>query len=119
MAASETRGGGCHCGRVRFTVRGDFGTAMSCNCSICQKRGHWLAFVPAADFTLESGADDLTDYQFNRFRIHHLFCSHCGVGSFGRGVGPDGAEMVAVNVRCLDDMDLSTVTVTAFDGRSH
>jgi len=114
----ETRSGGCHCGRVRFTARGAFGAAISCNCSICGKRGHWLAFVPAGDFALEQGDDSLSDYQFNHRRIHHLFCATCGVGSFGRGTAPDGSAMVAVNVRCLDDVDLTAVTVTPYDGRS-
>ena len=61
---------------------------MSCNCSICQKRGALLTFVPAAQFKLLSGEDELTDYQFNKKIVHHLFCSHCGVGSFARGNGP-------------------------------
>ena len=60
---------------------------LSCNCSICQKRGALLTFVPAAQFTLLSGEDDLTDYQFNKKIVHHLFCGHCGVGSFARGKG--------------------------------
>jgi hypothetical protein len=118
MAEREIWSGGCHCGDVRFTARGAFDAAISCNCSICRKRGHWLAFVPASDFDLESGAEAVSDYQFNHRRIHHFFCSRCGVGSFGRGTAPDGSAMVAVNVRCLDNIDLSTVTVTPFDGRS-
>ena len=117
MAGQEVRGG-CHCGNVRFTARGDFTAAMSCNCSICQKRGHWLAFVPASDFVLETDPAALADYQFNHRRIHHLFCTNCGVGSFGRGSAPDGSAMVAVNVRCIDDINLSTVAVTPYDGRN-
>ena len=31
---------------------------------------------------------------------------------------PDGGEMVAVNLRCAEDLDLSTVKVTQFDGAS-
>jgi hypothetical protein len=115
---AEARAGGCHCGRVRFSARGDFSAAMACNCSICQKRGHWLAFVPAADFELQSGGDALVDYQFNTHKIHHPFCPTCGVGAFGHATGPDGSPMMAVNIRCLDDMDLTTVRVTHFDGRS-
>jgi hypothetical protein len=57
--------GGCHCGRVRYEVETALDPVMSCNCSICQKRGALLTFVPAAQFTLLSGASDLTDYLFN------------------------------------------------------
>ena len=30
------------------------------------------------------GQEALSDYQFGRKNIHHLFCKHCGVKSFGR-----------------------------------
>ncbi len=85
---------------------------------ICQKRGYLLTFVPPAQFNLLSGGQDQSDYQFNKKVVHHLFCSTCGVGSFGRGSGPDGVEMIAVNVRCLDDVDIETLTLTPYDGKS-
>lgn len=112
------RSGGCHCGAVRFEVAASLETVLSCNCSICSRKGLLLTFVPAAYFALLSGAEALTDYQFNRHVIHHLSCGRCGVESFARGRAPDGAEMVAVNVRCLDDVDLAGLTPTPFDGRS-
>ncbi len=31
---------------------------------------------------------------------------------------PDGTAMVAVNVRCLDDVDLDALKITQIDGRS-
>jgi hypothetical protein len=77
-----------------------------------------LAFVPASDFKLTSGEGDTTDFQFNKHNIHHLFCSTCGIQSFGRGKRPDGKEMVAINVRCLDGVDVDSLKVTKFDGRS-
>ena len=92
--------------------------AMTCNCSICSKTGTLLTFVPASRFRLTRGEDALTDYQFGKRSIHHLFCSRCGVRSFARGRGPDGAETAAVNVRCLDDVDLAAVPLRRFDGRS-
>ena len=110
--------GGCHCGRVRYEVETNLAPVMSCNCSICQKRGALLTFVPAAQFTLLSGEDDLTDYQFNKKIVHHLFCSHCGVASFARGTGPDGLEMIAVNVRCLDGVEIEGLKLTPFDGKN-
>jgi hypothetical protein len=91
---------------------------MSCNCSICSKKGHLLAFAPATAFTLKQGKEALSDYQFAKKIIHHLFCEICGIGSFGRGVGPGGKEMVAINLRCLDDFDCAAVPVTHYDGKS-
>jgi len=111
--------GSCHCGNVRYSVSLDLSApAVSCNCSICGRSGSLLTFVPAAQFTLERGEDALTDYQFNKKIIHHLFCSSCGVRSFARGTGPDGSAMVAINARCLEGVDPAELRVQAFDGRS-
>lgn len=118
MGDTKTYSGSCHCGAVRYEVDADLGQVLACNCSICRKRGALLTFVPTDRFRLGSGADALTDYQFNRKVIHHLFCATCGVGSFARGRGPDGAEMIAVNVRCLDGVDPDALDIKKFDGAS-
>ena len=110
--------GGCHCGTVRYDVAADIGEVMACNCSRCAKLGWLLIFVPASDFTLKSGAQATTDYQFNKRAIHHLFCATCGIESYAHGKGPGGAEMVAINVRCLDDVDPDAFKVKTINGRS-
>lgn len=110
--------GGCHCGAVRFDVEAAFDQVIACNCSICSKRAHLLSFVPAAQFRLLSGGDQLTDYQFGRKSIHHLFCRICGIESYATGSMPDGTPMVAVNVRCIDGIDVDALAVSRFDGRS-
>lgn len=116
MAETKTYTGSCHCGRVRYEVEADLGQVVACNCSICRKRGTLLTFVPTDKFHLAGGTDSLTDYQFNKKVIHHLFCATCGVGSFARGRAPNGMEMIAVNVRCLDGVDPETLKVRHFDG---
>jgi hypothetical protein len=118
MADTKTYSGSCHCGHVRYEVQADLSKVMACNCSICTKRGSLLASVPEGQFSLVSDGDDLTDYQFNRKVIHHLFCPTCGVASFARGIAPDGSKMVAINVRCLDGVDLDALNLFKFDGRS-
>jgi len=118
MADLARRTGGCHCGKVRYEVETDLATVISCNCSICTKTGVLWTFVPASRFELLSGEDNLADYQFNRHVIHHLFCRTCGVESFARGTAPDGTDTVAVNARCLDDVDLPALTLAPVDGRS-
>jgi hypothetical protein len=119
MAEAKKYTGGCHCGQARFEVTADLSTVISCNCSICSKRGLLLTFVPPEQFKLVAGDEKaLTDYQFNKKVIHHLFCPACGVESFGTGTGPDGQTMYAINVRCLDGVDLGALKLTPFDGRS-
>jgi hypothetical protein len=103
---------------VRFDVSADLTQVAACNCSICSKKGWLLAFVPADRFTLRAGDTGLTDYQFNKHHIHHLFCSTCGVSAFSRGKGPGGNETVSINVRCLDGVDATAFPVKNFDGKS-
>lgn len=110
--------GGCHCGKVRYEVTTDLTRVASCNCSICSRLGALFTFVSPSQFDLLSGEDALTDYQFNKKVIHHLFCSTCGVESFARGTGPDGKQVVAINVRCLDGVNLGALTLVPFDGKS-
>jgi len=118
MAQAKTYAGGCQCGRVRYEVATDPQQAIACNCSNCAKHGLWLTFATPDQFKLLAGEDALVDYQFNRHVIHHLFCPTCGVESFARGKTPDGGDMIAVNVRCLDGVDIATLAPKPFDGRS-
>jgi hypothetical protein len=117
MAEAKTYQGGCHCGAVRYAVTTDLKQVIACNCSICSKKGLLLTFVPTAAFRLETGEESLQDYQFNKHVIHHRFCRICGVQPFSRGVAPNGAEMVAVNVRYLDGIDPGALSPTPFHGR--
>jgi hypothetical protein len=116
MAESQTYKGSCHCGNVRFEVDTDLKGVMSCNCSLCQRAGYLLHFVPESQFRLLSGESDLRDYQFNKHKIHHLFCTNCGVRSFERGQ-QGGQSMRAINVRCLEDVDLDKLEVKKNNGR--
>jgi hypothetical protein len=118
MAEAKTYAGGCHCGAVRYRVTAKLDSAIACNCSICSKTGSMLTFAPATQFELLSGQEFITDYQFGKKKIHHLFCSRCGIRSFARGVAPTGGEVVAVNVRCLDGVDLGAIPLRPFDGKS-
>jgi hypothetical protein len=118
VAEAKVHTGGCHCGRVRFETTADIGTVVNCNCSICVKRGALWAFSKPSQFKLLAGEDSLADYQFGKKRIHHRFCQACGIGSFSRGLAPSGEEMFAVNVRCLDGVDVDQLKLVPFDGKS-
>lgn len=114
-----THAGSCHCGRIAFTLEGDVTGAIDCNCSICRRRGALLAFYPREALVLSSKEGDYATYRFNTERIAHHFCQTCGVSPFSEAVHPKtGAPTVAVNVRCLRDVDLSTLKITSFDGAS-
>ena len=116
--ANQTYSGGCQCGAVRYEVTVDLDSTMTCNCSRCGRLGSILAFAPEPMFKLQSGEDRLTEYQFNKHAIRHLFCSVCGIQSFARGAMPDGTKMVAVNARCLDGIEPADLSPQTVDGRS-
>jgi hypothetical protein len=118
MGESKTYRGGCHCGKVRYEVLTDPSAAIACNCSQCAKHGLWLTFATPDQFNLLSGQDALADYLFNKKVIHHLFCSSCGVESFARGKTQDGRDVIAINVRCLEGVDISALSPKPFDGKS-
>ena len=118
----KTYQGSCHCRRVRFEADIDLAQGtFKCNCSICTKVRNWLAAVPQSDFRLLAGASELTEYQFHTRRLHHFFCRHCGVRPFGWGDTPDISKFYAINVACLDDVDLNELLnapVQYVDGRN-
>lgn len=110
--------GSCHCQRVAFEVEGDLKGAMACNCSICQRKGSLLWFVPREQLRLLTPEDAAATYTFNRHVIKHRFCPTCGIHPYGEGTDPQGRPMAAVNIRCLEGIDLESVPVQHFDGRS-
>jgi len=110
--------GSCHCGRVAFEVEGTIDAALSCNCSICQRRGSLLWFAPRERFQLLTPEENAATYLFNKHVIRHRFCRVCGIHPFGEGTAPDGTPMAAVNIRCIEGIDLKAVPVREFDGRS-
>lgn len=116
---SQTFTGGCQCGKVRYQVQLDLGEVIACNCSRCGRLGSLLAFAPASDFKLESGENAVTPFEFNHHVIKHYFCSTCGIQSYAVGTNPKtGVDMAAVNARCLDGVDVSTLRVKHVDGKS-
>jgi len=110
--------GSCHCGKVKFEVDFDLKEGLSCNCSICQRKGSILTFVSSEQFKLISEESSLTDYQFDKKRIHHTFCSTCGVSPFSSSKKPDGSTGFAINIRCIEGIDLTKIPVKFFDGKN-
>ena len=117
MPETKTYAGSCHCKRVRFEATVDLAQVIECNCSHCQRIGFLLTFIPPSQFTLHSSEQELKEYQFNKKIIQHLFCKTCGVQPFARGKNPDGSPAIAVNVRCLEGVELNTLSPMPFDGR--
>lgn len=110
--------GSCHCGRIAFKVEGEIKGVLACNCSICQRKGSLLWFVPREHLRLSTPENAASQYTFNKHVITHWFCPVCGIHPYGEGTDPNGHAMAAINIRCVDDIDLDAYPVQHYDGRS-
>lgn len=110
--------GSCHCGKIAFEVEGELDGAMACNCSICSRKGSLLWFVPRDHLNLITPSEDIATYTFNQHRIQHHFGPTCGIHPYGEGCDAEGKAMAAINIRCLEGIDLDSVPIQHFDGRS-
>ena len=103
---------------MAYEVEGDIQGVIMCDCSICHRKGAPLWFVPRASLRIVKGDDALRNYTFRKHVIKHRFCATCGIHTHGEGVDPKGNAMAAINIRCLEGVDLDKVQITPFDGRS-
>jgi hypothetical protein len=110
--------GSCHCGAIAFEVEGKIDSGLACNCSICSRKGSLLWFVPRAALELKTPESAISTYTFNKHVIKHRFCSKCGIHTHGEGVDPKGNAIAAINLRCIENLDLATVPVHHFDGKA-
>src|ERR1700722_4475617 len=110
MPDSKTYTGGCHCGMVRFECTTDMAMVTACNCSICTKKGLHFTFLAPKSFQLRAGADNLREYLFNNHAVRPQRGNDCCGAGFARGSKPDGTEVVALNVSCIDGIELAKLT---------
>lgn len=110
--------GSCHCGKVTFEFDGEIADVVECNCSHCSRKGYLLAFAGRDSLRITASGESLAVYTFNKHVIQHHFCSHCGCAPFGFGTAPGGRETVAVNIRCLEGIDLAVLKRIPYDGRA-
>lgn len=110
--------GSCHCGGITFEVEGEIDSGLACNCSICSRKGSLLWFVPRAKLSLKTPESATRTYTFNKHVIKHVFCPTCGMHPYGEGVDPKGNAVAAINLRCIENLDLATVPVHNFDGKA-
>jgi hypothetical protein len=110
--------GSCHCGKVAIEVESELNGAMACNCSMCSRKDSLLWFVPRDKLRVLTAEEEIATYTFNKHVIKHRFCPTCGIHPYGEGIDPKGNRMAAINIRCLEGIDLQSVPVQHFDGRS-
>lgn len=108
--------GSCHCGRVRFEVDFEVSMVITCNCSICNKKGAIYAPARENQLQISQGEEELSLYQFGTNTAKHYFCKHCGIHPFLRSrLTPDSWT---INVLCLDGINLQDIPSKEFDGQN-
>ncbi len=109
--------GSCHCGRISFEVEGNLEQVLECNCSHCSRKGYLLWFVARQNLNLLCSEEALATYTFNKHVIKHHFCPQCGCSPFSLG-NRAGIPTAVINVRCLENVELSSLKKIPVDGRS-
>ena len=111
--------GSCQCGQTTFLIAAsEFGDVRECNCSHCLRKGYLLWFIPRHLLDVTSGESELSSYTFNKHVLQHKFCPKCGCAPFAVGKAPSGDEMAAINIRCLDGIDLASIKIAQVNGRA-
>ncbi|UGV28483.1 GFA family protein [Rhodopseudomonas boonkerdii] len=110
--------GRCHCGDTRFEIEADIDQLRECDCSICRRRGTLNFRVNDNEIRFLTPLDRLRVYRWGTGTAADYFCPICGVMPFRRPSAPTKEEQDAgmarfegwaVNVRCIDDLDLDSL----------
>ncbi|KAH7067974.1 Mss4-like protein [Paraphoma chrysanthemicola] len=113
----------CHCGEVTFTIKlspqMEVYTVMQCNCSICTANGYLLVYPKRSDVVFHgSSKDHVQKYQFHTKKKDHWFCRHCGTSLLIDFNGIyENYDVMAVNARTIENVDVSTLKLEYGDGR--
>ena len=105
----------CHCGKVRILVRAPIERIVECNCSTCGKSGFLSWKIPASRTTLLTEKAGLSTYVWRDVDGGLHFCPTCGVAMIRTGY-PNG--IVGLNARALVGVDVFTLPVVRYDGRT-
>jgi len=110
---------------VRFEVEADIDHVRACDCSVCRRRGALNHRVRKENLELLTPWDELTLYQWGSRTAKDYFCPVCGILPFRRPSDPTPRELAegtqpfdgwAVNVRCLEGVDLEAIPVRKIYG---
>lgn len=126
----------CHCGATRIEVPSVPTAGTECNCSFCSRTGAVWAYYGPGELRIVSDDADKSYSASGGMNAHH-FCSTCGIQTWGDspdwssmynndGTPKDGdpnamptTRTYAINLRLIDGLDWSGVTITKVDGRNN
>ena len=106
----KTYTGGCQCGKVRYEAHAEIGEVISCNCSRCRKLGSLLSArrqCPTSNFF--RAKDDMTGLSVQQPHDPSSILQDLRDPVIRLRQGPGGKDMVMINVRCLDGVDVGAI----------
>ena len=91
--------GGCLCGAIRYTVRGEITEVTHCHCTMCRKQ-HGAAFatfgaVRSAELEWTEGQESMV-YYASSTQLERAFCPRCGSSLLCRSPAEPEVEYVAL-----------------------
>ena len=96
-------GGGCHCGQVRYTLRGEPGFQFFCQCRDCQKLsggGYSANLVfPAGSLTVQGETASYAYPGGSGNPVTQVFCPRCASPLYGTVAGK---EIILLRAGSLD-----------------
>tara|TARA_R110002020_G_scaffold327289_5_gene543193 strand:+ start:3873 stop:4274 length:402 start_codon:yes stop_codon:yes gene_type:complete len=125
----------CHCGATRIELPGPPTQAGECNCTFCARTGAVWAYYDPGELTFLSRTDERS-YSTAPDIHQHYFCGRCGMQTWGDSPNwaslynadgtPKSAQVTGIptarrhglNLRLVDNLDWSAVTVEKLDGRN-
>ena len=110
--------GSCHCGQLKFGALIDVQDPFRCNCSFCRRRGAVMHRAEPGSFHWTSNEADIGSKSYGAKEFaQHYFCPRCGIQCF-TDIRRNGQQTYAVNLACIDGLDLGQLTPRMFDGAS-
>jgi len=124
----------CHCGATRIELPALPEDIKECNCTYCHRTGAVWGYYKSEDVKIISAEHDAVYSASGALNQHH-FCARCGGNTYGSS--PDWAllfnndgtrksgmtdqipqtRIVSINLRMVEDLDLSTLNIVKVDGR--
>ncbi len=98
--SGKARVGGCHCGEVRYEVRGKLHDAKMCHCNLCRKlHGHVSSYASVEKDALHLICDEGLRWYRLSDQSDRGFCKECGSSLFWR---PVRSQAIAISPGTLD-----------------
>jgi len=125
MAAPEasqdlkTYTGNCHCGAFKYTLNiPELKSAMTCNCSVCTKKGYMWIFPHAEGAFKVVREGELKTYEFGKKGTVHKFCTTCGTAVFAIIKSMSEGKNIGLNARTVQGVELWSLETSGYDGAS-